>query len=298
MLHGRGRPRARGHAFFSRSTPAIPMPLVVTPRSGGVRPPLSIDLGGILPERLAGLTVSAAARLPITADERPCRLGDLFDVRGDAADGRLECVGDFSRVHRVAAGMNSGTVRIEGDVGRHAGEGMRGGRLQVSGSAGDWLAAEIAGGEVVVAGDAGHNAAAALPGSPRGGTGGVVLIGGKAGDLAAARRRRGVVAVAGGCGTGAGFEMLAGSLVVGGRLGGHAGLGLRRGSVIALGDRPAPPATFRRGAAWRPAFLPLLLSWLVHAGFAPAAAALRVPSWRQWHGDSLCGCRGELLHPA
>lgn len=273
------------------------MPLVVTPLSGG-QPPLSIDLEGILPERIAGLSAVDAARLPITADGRPCRLGDLFDVRGDGADGRLECRGDFGRVHRIAAGMAGGTVRIEGHAGRHAGEGMRGGRLEITGSAGDWLAAEIAGGEVVVTGDAGHNVAAALPGRPAGGTGGLVLVGGSVGDLAAARLRRGVVAVAGDCGAGAAFEMRAGSLVVAGSLDGHAGLAMRRGSVISLVDHPVPPATFRRGVTWRPTFLPLLLAWLGRAGFAPAAAALRVARWQQWHGDGLCGCRGELLHPA
>lgn len=278
--------------------PAGSMPLILAPLSPGGRPPMSIDLDGIVPERVAGLAASDVALLPITADELPCQLGQLFDVSGNASDGVLECRGDFSRVHRVAAGMGSGLIRIVGDVGRHAGEGMRGGRLEVAGSAGDWLAAEIAGGEVVVAGDAGHNVAAALPGSPMGGTGGLVIVGGSAGDLAAARLRRGVVAVAGGCGAGAGFEMRAGSLVVAGPLGSHPGLGIRRGSVISLADRPVPPATFHRGVVWRPAFLPLLFRWLSSQGFAPAAAALRVASWRQWHGDSLAGGRGELLHPA
>lgn len=274
------------------------MPLVITPRPAAGPPPLSIDLAGVLPDRVAGRGVADVAGLVISADGRPCRLGDLFEVGGTTTDGILECRGDFSRMHRVAAGLASGIVRVVGDVGRHAGEGMRGGRLEVGGSAGDWLAAEIAGGEVVVAGDAGHNVAAALPGSPLGGTGGLVIVGGSAGDLAAARLRRGVVAVAGGCGAGAGFEMRAGSLVVGGTLGSQPGLGMRRGSVIALGHQPTPPATFRRGAAWRPAFLPLLARWLADAGFTPAATAVRVNAWRQWHGDSLAGGRGELLHPA
>jgi formylmethanofuran dehydrogenase subunit C len=92
--------------------------------------------------------------------------------------------------------------------------------------------------------------------------------------------------------------MRAGTLAVAGRLGPHPGLGMRRGSVLALTDRPAPGATFRRGTAWRPTFLPLLLQWLGQCGFGPADAALAVPAWRQWHGDALAGGRGELLHPA
>jgi formylmethanofuran dehydrogenase subunit C len=274
------------------------MPLVLTPLPLGDAGPLAVDLAGIVPERVAGLRPRDVAALAIRADGRRCEVGEVFAVAGDAADAIIECRGDFGRVHRVAAGMRSGVVRVAGHVGRHAAEGLAGGRLEVQGDAGDWLAAEITGGDVAVAGDAGHNVAAALPGSRVGGTGGLVVVGGCVGDLAAARLRRGVVAVAGGCGAGGGFEMHAGTLVVGGRVGSHPGLGMRRGSVLALTDRPAPPATFRSGRAWRPAFLPLLFGWLGRAGFGPAAAAAAVASWRQWHGDSLAGGRGELLHPA
>ncbi len=275
-----------------------PLPLVLNPLPFGDAGPLSVDLAGILPERVRGLRPAEVAALAILADGRRCEVGDLFAVAGDATDAVIECRGDFSRVHRVAAGMRSGTVRVAGNVGRHAGEALAGGRLEVRGNAGDWLAAEIAGGEVMVAGDAGHNVAGGLPGSSLGGTGGLVVVGGSVGKLAASRLRRGVVAVAGDCGAGGGFEMHAGTLVIGGRIGGQPGLGMRRGSVVALTDRPLPPATFRAGRAWRPAFLPLLFQWLARAGFGPAAAAGAVAAWRQWHGDALAGGRGELLHPA
>lgn len=274
------------------------MPLVLEPLPHGPAAPRSIDLGGLVPDRIAGMGLADVASLAITADGRPSRVGDLFAITGDTADATIECQGDFARVHYVGAGMQAGTVRVHGSVGRHAGEGMAGGRLEVSGNAGDWLAAQIAGGLVVVAGNAGHNVAAALPGEPLGGRGGLVLVGGSAGDLTAARLRRGVVAVAGDCGAGAAFEMRAGTLAVGGRLSAQPGLGMRRGSVLCLSHRPAPVATFRRGAAWRPTFVPLLLQWLRQCGFGPANAALAVPAWRQWHGDVLAGGRGELLHPA
>lgn len=280
--------------------PVSTMPLILAPLPLGDAGPLAVDLVGIVPERVRGLKPAEVATLPIVADGRNAAVGDLFAVEatGDRADDTIECRGDFSRVHRVAAGMRSGTMRVAGSVGRHAGAGLAGGRLEVRGHAGDWLAAEIAGGEVFVAGDAGHTVAGALPGSRLGGTGGLVVVGGSVGDLAASRLRRGVLAVAGDCGSGGGFEMHAGTLVVGGRLGKHAGLGMRRGSVVVFTDRPEPPPTFRSGRAWQPAFLPPLLRWLVRAGFGPAAAAMQVGSWRQWHGDFLSGGRGELLHPA
>lgn len=269
------------------------MPLVLAPLAGPAAP-LSIELEGIVPDRLAGLDAEAIARLPVRADGRERNLGGLFAVSGDARDGRIECRGDFSRVHFVAAGMRCGRIDVHGAVGRHAGRGMAGGTLVVAGDAGDWLAADMSGGEVLVGGAAGDNAAAALPGSRWGMRGGVVVVGGRAGHLAGARMRRGILAIGGDCGEAAAFEMRAGTVLVAGRLGRHPGAGMCRGSLVALGAAPAPPPTFVRGALWQPSFLPLLLRRLAAAGFRPAAAVEAGP-WRQWHGDSLAGGRGELL---
>ncbi len=272
------------------------MPLVLTvttdPAAGG---PLSTDLKGVVPNRLVGLSIDAVRRLPIRADERPCEVGDVFTVSGDAGDGVIECHGDFSRVHHVAAGMLSGTVSVRGNVGRHAGEGMTGGTLAVTGDAGDWLAAEMHGGNINVGGSAGDNVAGALPGSDHGLRGGVVIVQRDVGQLAGQRMRRGILAVGGNCGTAAAFEMRAGTVVVAGQVAPHPGLGLRRGTLVALTAHPSVPATFHRGRAWTPPFLGVLLTSLRRAGF-------RLPSplparWRQWHGDLLTGCRGEILCP-
>ncbi|MFM9026109.1 MAG: hypothetical protein ACKON7_12360, partial [Planctomycetaceae bacterium] len=81
-----------------------------------------------------------------------------------------------------------------------------------------------------------------------------------------------------------------------GPLGPQPGLGMRRGTIVALGPAPVPPATFARGARWSPPLLALVLRRLDRAGFAPARAASGGP-WRQWHGDPLAGGRGELFHP-
>lgn len=269
------------------------MPLVLVPR---VVPagPLSVDLDGVLPDRLRGLSTTAVARLPIAADCRPCELGAVFAVTGTADDARIECRGDFSRVHRVGAGMAGGRIDVIGDVGRHCGEAMSGGTINVTGSAGDWLACDITGGDVTVGGGCGDNAAAALPGSRQGMRGGIVMVGGDAGGLAGARMRRGILAIGGGCGEAAAFEMFAGTVVVGGPLGRQPAAGMRRGSLVALAGAAALPATFTRGAAWHPAFLPLLLRRLARSGFAAAAPA---GPWRQWHGDLVAGGRGEIWCP-
>ena len=74
------------------------MPLVLTPRTAADRGPLSIDLEGLTPARVAPLALTAINRLVIRADGRPCELGSLFGVAGDPADAVIECRGDFSRV--------------------------------------------------------------------------------------------------------------------------------------------------------------------------------------------------------
>jgi formylmethanofuran dehydrogenase subunit C len=276
------------------------MPLVLEPLPAAGA--LAIDLGGVVPDRIAALSVAQVRRLEVRADERPCELGSLFDVAGAPADGLIECRGDFSRMHSLGAGMAWGEIVVGGAAGRHAGEAMTGGRLTIGGDAGDWLACEMTGGSVHVAGSAGDNAAAALPGSRHGMRGGLVTIAGGAGSLAGARMRRGLLAIGGDCGPAAAFEMLAGTIIVGGTVGPHAAGGMRRGSLVAAGRRFDPAATFRRGAVWAPTFLQLLAGRLDAAGLRPGGVSARqalAGPWEHWHGDLLTGGRGEIfLRPA
>jgi formylmethanofuran dehydrogenase subunit C len=276
------------------------MPLLLSPTTTAADGPLSIEFDGIVPDRIAELSLSTISRLPIRADGRPCPLGDLFQVEGDAADGQIQCVGDFSRVHRVAAAMTAGRMLVRGSVGRHSGEAMSGGSLTVTGSAGDWLAAGMTGGEVLVTGDAGDNAAAALPGEDAGVRAGVIVINGNAGCLAGSRMRRGLLGIGGSCGEGAAFELRAGTVLVAGAVGRRPGMGMRRGSLVALSAAPEVPPTFSRGSAWSPSFIPLLVGRLQRAGFRPVAGppAPCGGVWQQWHGDLLTGGRGEIFHRA
>jgi formylmethanofuran dehydrogenase subunit C len=275
------------------------MPLVLSPSTAADDGPLSIEFEGVVPDQLHGLSIPAVARFPVLADGRPCPLGDLFTIHGDPADGHIECIGDFSRVHRLGAHMQRGEILVRGSVGRHAGEAMSGGTLTITGNAGDWLAAGMTGGEVLVEGDAGDNAAAALPGDDLGVRGGLIAINGDVGCLAGARMRRGLLGIGGSCGEAAAFEMRAGTVLVAGRVGPRSGMGMRRGSLIALSAVPELPPTFSRGAAWSPTVLPLLAGRLAQAGFRATAgrpADTFGGVWQQWHGDLLTGGRGEIFH--
>jgi formylmethanofuran dehydrogenase subunit C len=271
------------------------MPLLLTAREDALgRDVLGVDLAGLTPDRLQHASAADVAHLTIKADQRPCLVGDLFEVAGSGNDGQMVLRGTTSRVHRVAAGMRSGSVVVEGDVGRHAAEGMHGGHVTLHGSAGDWLACGLQGGVVHVLGSAGDHAASAVPRHDRGLEGGMVLIEGSAGDLAGSRMRRGLLAIGGDCGEAAGYELAAGTVVVAGRLGNRAGAGMKRGSVIALGPTPEVWPTFSRGSVWQPPIVPMLLQWLVQHGWKSPAAAAQGP-WQQWHGDFLAGGRGEIF---
>ena len=282
----------------------MPLELSIRDWTPGPPPFGSLDFSGVLPDRLGAATAAEISRFPVACDGRPAHLGDFVTIAGTAADGVLHCRGDFSRVHFLGAGLSSGEIQVSGSVGRHAGEQMTGGRLCVGGSAGDWLACGLAGGEVSVRGAAGDNAAACLPGARRGMTGGSVFVGSGVGHLAGSRMRRGLLVVGGDCGEAAGFELLAGTVVIAGRTGRFPGLGMRRGSVILLAaaeagaSPPLLPPNFQRGTVWSPAFLPLLGRHLAGMGVAAAAACDWAGPWHQWHGDALCGGRGEILMPA
>lgn len=291
VFAGRDRPRTPSLCFRQ------PMPLFLEVLAGAGS--TTIEFEGLDPHRLKDRTAADLSRMPVQVEGRPAELGEVIAVRGDCGDGRIECHGDFSRVHGIAAGMHGGEVLVRGSVGRHAGNGMTGGRLVVEGGAGDWLAAGIRGGSVQVRGNAGDNVAAPPPGDNHGMRGGLVSIDGNAGCLAGTRMRRGILAIGGDCGPGAGFEMRAGTVIVAGVVGPLAAFGMRRGSLIACGPPPAVPATFLRGVDWSPPFFELLAGRLEKEGFRPrsgTAARLRGGLWRQWHGDLLCGARGEIFH--
>ena len=282
------------------------MPLVLRPRHG-LPTTATVDLAGVTPDRLAGHDLAAIERITIAVDGQSLPLAAAFMVSGNLApDGRIDCLGDFSRVDNLGAGMGSGRIEVAGGVGHRAATGMTGGEFVVAGSAGQWLAAGISGGIVRIEGDAGDDAAAALPGQSQGMTGGLVVIEGCVGRLAAARMRRGIVAIGGDCGVGAGLELRAGTLLVAGRLGRHAGLGMRRGSIIALGVPSTPGPTFLPGGTWSPPFLALLERRLAAVGFRAAGGeSHRGPTvppgrwsgvpWHQWHGDTIGGGRGEFF---
>lgn len=254
---------------------------------------IPLELDGIIPERLAGLSALEVAKLPIQHGNRTEPLGEFFDVttppRQVWAD--LHIAGDTRSVKGVGAGMASGRITVESSVGMHAGARMKGGRIFLDSSAGDWLGAEMTGGEIEVIGDVGNCVGAAYRGSRRGMTGGTIFLRGSAGDELGLLMRRGLIVVGGDCGEFAGASMIAGTIALLGKSGPRLGAGMKRGTILTTRE-PELPSSFRFACEYRPSVLHLFAKQLTQAGSSVAFGTGMVRCYR---GDLLAGGRGEVL---
>jgi formylmethanofuran dehydrogenase subunit C len=185
-----------------------------------------LEVEGIVPNAIRGQSLAEIERIPIFQGNRKIPFADFFSVQGDAADGQMVWEGEFSGVHWIGAKMTDGAIHVCGNAGRHIGSEMRGGRIIVDGNAGDWVGGEMHGGLIHVKGNAGHLIGAAYRGSARGMTGGTILVDGDVGNEVGHTLRRGLIAIGGSCGDLAGFNMLAGSILLFGSTGIRHGAGM------------------------------------------------------------------------
>ena len=113
--------------------------------------PGRIDVSALVPSRVARLSLLDAARLSLGGDG--LALGDVFTVLGSPGD-TIVIEGGSDALDFAGAGLDGGTVIVEGDAGAYAGKDMKSGRLEIRGNAGPWLASGLAGGIVSVTGSA------------------------------------------------------------------------------------------------------------------------------------------------
>ncbi len=255
---------------------------------------IPVEAECITPDNLAGKTAAEVARLPVQHGNAAVPLGEFFAVEGDAGDGEVRVEGDCRRVKWVGAGMKTGRLLIDGDVGMHLGSEMTGGEIVVHGNVGDWPGAEMRGGRIHVRGDAGHLAGAGYRGSRAGMRGGVLLIDGKAGNEVGSGMRRGLIAVGGDTGDFPGVSMIAGSVFVFGRPGIRPGAGMKRGTLAVFGGKPELLPTFRFDCVYRPVFLGVYLRQLRAWGFAVQDEFFR-GEYRRYSGDLVALGKGEVL---
>lgn len=254
---------------------------------------IPLELEGITPERVAGLSPLEVAKLPVQHGNRSEPLGAFFEIAPDPhrlAD--LHFAGDTHSVKHIGAGMTRGSIFVEGPAGMHAGARMSGGSIILDAGATEWLGAEMKGGSIEVRGHSGDQTGAAYRGSRRGMTGGQIVIRGSTGDELGLLMRRGLIVVERDCGEFAGASMIAGTLVLLGAVGERCGAGMKRGTILTAREPRLPPS-FRYACEYRPCLVPMLAAGLraLHLTLPPAFGA----NLRCFRGDLLTGGRGEVL---
>jgi formylmethanofuran dehydrogenase subunit C len=238
------------------------------------RPGTVLSLSGILPERLVGQSVEAIAGIPLTSDAGTLPLGELFALEGTPSGDGLLIRPNGALLDRVGAGMTSGMIEVEGDVGALAGAQMAGGTLRIRGNAGDRLGG-------------------VLPGETKGMRGGLILLSGDAGDRVGERMRRGTIVVNGRAGADCGAFMTAGTIAIGGACGARPGFGMRRGSLILGTELAAAPVGFVDAGARDWVFLHLLKAYLAETGGWVGERA--IGRSRRYMGDLAEQGQGEIL---
>lgn len=258
------------------------------------RPAQHIDVSGITPDRLAGLSVDAIRALALHLGNRGTELGALFEIEGDDP-AELHLEGETGQLDRIGAGLAEGVIVVHGDAGRYLAAGQRGGTIRVEGGAADCAAAGLRGGLLVIEGDAGELLGCPLPAELSGMRGGLVHVKGSAGARACDRMRRGTVVIGGDCGTFAASRMIAGTLVVQGRTGAQPGYAMRRGTLLLAGAPEPMPATFADCGCHELGFLGLLGRRLAAHGIELGALAASGGRVQRFAGDIAVGGKAEIL---
>jgi len=259
-------------------------------------PPVSVDVSILSPRRLAGLARAQIEALELEIGNRSARVGELFEVSGDDWD-NVVIENATERLTHLGAGMQSGTLVVNGNAGAYVGFGMSAGRIRVAGNAGIFAGCGMEGGTIEIGGNAGDWLAGALAGDKQGMRGGLIHVRGHAGDRAADRMRRGVVLIQGGAGAYLGSRMLAGTVIVGSSIGPHPGFALRHGTLLLLIAPKELPSNYNDCGQHALLFLRLLERDLCTRGGLDAFLPLP-HTMRRYCGDMATGGKGEIFIPA
>jgi formylmethanofuran dehydrogenase subunit C len=255
-------------------------------------PPQRLDLSGLTPGRLKDLKTGEIQRIAIATMREPLPVGEVFDVKGRAA-AEIRFEGGSDRFDFLGHGMDSGLIRVEGDVGLKAGRRMRGGEILVNGDAGALLGSQMFGGRIKISGNAGDSVGGPLSGELSGMSGGMILISGKAGKQAGERMRRGMIVVSGTTGDYAGAAMIAGTLVLLGKTGHLPGYLMRRGTIVLGRGAQSLSPSFADCGPHELAFAALLGSTL--AEYEVKTGKLFKGVLRRLAGDLATLGKGEIL---
>ena len=264
-------------------------------------PPGEIDASPLRPDVLCRRDIAAIAATTLRCGRADIEIGDLFDVLDQpSSPTSILRVDGCAQFVNLAHGMEQGRLHVDGPGGRLAGAAMCGGELTIGGEVGNGAGAAMRGGLLKIDGSAGELLGGPLPNGARGMTGGEIIVGGDCGARAGLRQRRGLIVISGRAGRGVGHHMLAGTIVV--RTGDLdvPGIGMKRGTILALDSAVEPPETFREDGPTHAVFLRVLARRLAaHAVSSDVGfddEALDDATIRQFSGDCSLDGRGEILY--
>jgi formylmethanofuran dehydrogenase subunit C len=255
-------------------------------------PTQPVNLSALTPSRLAGLSTGEIERIEVIEGPHAVRVGDVFTVAGSLGDA-ITISGASSFLDYVAAGLDGGSITVEGRVGNYAGRGMKAGRLEIGGDAGAYLASTAKGGFIHVKGSAGDFLGGTRPGDKFGMLGGTVLVDGHVGERAGERMRRGMVVARGKFGAAAGSRMVGGTLWTETGFGPNPGPLLRRGTLIGPSVDAVLP-TFADCGRIDPVILRILSRYIAET-LGPLAPKALPPLVRKLAGDQATIGKGEIL---
>ena len=259
------------------------------------KPDQRLNLAGLTPERLTGLSETDIAALPINTTKETRTVGDVFKIGyGEVSEIRISA-SDGARLDNIGHNLTQGQIIVEGGAGAYAGLAMSGGDLRITGNTGPFAGSGMSGGFIRIKGDTGDHLGAARTGEMRGMTGGTIIVTGRAGARAGDRARRGLIVIGGDAGDYAGSRMIAGTVAIFGNCGVMPGYLMRRGSIILAGDATAWTPTFIDSGRVELTYLRLLAVSLRQELPAVQLSIFKQPV-RRLSGDLATIGKGEILH--
>ena len=253
-------------------------------------PSQRLDMRGLTPEALQGLTALDIAKRPLNGQQ----LGEFFDVSGHPGE-HLIIDQACEYLHAVGAHMSCGSITVQGCVGAYLGCLMTGGRIEVHGDCGPFAGCGMVAGEIHVNGSAGDYLGSAASGERAGMRGGQIVVRGHAGDRVGDRQRRGVILIQGNAGAYCASRMIAGSIAVLGRVGENPGYAMRRGTLLLAQQPAALVPTFNANGRQELPFLTLLHTQLQTLARSCNTLAHPPQVVQRWVGDRVCNGLGEIL---
>ena len=255
-----------------------------------------LDLSPLLPERLAGMTLDAIARIKLDAGADRVEVGEIFKCSGQPGE-QLRLSHLTNACYRLGAGMTGGAIEARGCFGAELGREMSGGIITFNGDVGDAAGVGMRGGLMRINGHVGDRLGGPTPGATRGMNGGTILVSKSAGIATAQRMRRGLISISGACGASAAERMIAGTLMVFGDCAAQPGLGMRRGTLMLANPTSPPSNVFNDCGTFELAFVPTFINYLKTIDPLIARHTRPFLRTRRWAGDLAHGGKGEILVP-